>query len=140
MDARVKEKLLEAGLGEAKITVPDIDDCGASEFKDILLKQYPKLGDGGGFELLRCVSNTRSLEVISTTVSRVPRLLKSVIGCGKVFIRPIQKDLSMSPDTALESADIEVIKLLIRWFVRTFIPCRKWSCVLVATPKFLSVT
>lgn len=33
--------------------------------------------------------NTKCL----SSVSRVPRLLKSVIGCGRVFLRPIQKDL-----------------------------------------------
>ncbi len=102
-DARFKETLVEAGLGEKKIMVPDID-CGAAEFRELLLTK-----DGGGFELLRCVSNTKSLEVISSTVSRLPRLLKSVIGCGKIYIRPIQRDLDLKQDESVqESADLEV--------------------------------
>ena len=36
--------------------------------KDILHAQYLKLVDGGGFEMLRCIPNTKSLEVISSTV------------------------------------------------------------------------
>ena len=76
MDPKFKEKLVEAGLGEKKVVIPDID-CTASEFKELLLNQFPKLHDAGGFELLRCISNSQSLELISSTVSRVPRLLKS---------------------------------------------------------------
>lgn len=97
-DSKFKENLVEAGLGEKKIIIPDLD-CGAAEFKDILLTKFPKLKDGGGFELLRCVANSKSLEVISTTVSRLPRLLKAVIGSGKVYLRPIQRDLDLKPET-----------------------------------------
>ena len=66
------------------------------------INQYPKLGDGGGFEILRCIPNSKILEVVSNSASRVPRLLKSVIGCGRVFLRPIQKDLNLSRDISLE--------------------------------------
>ena len=108
-DAKFKETLVEAGLGEKKITIPNID-CSAAEFKDILLFNYPKLKDGGGFECLRCVSNTKSLEVVSNSVARVPRLLKSVIGCGRIFIRPIQRDLDLKPDKSISVDSSEVYK------------------------------
>lgn len=104
-EVKYKERLVEAGLGEKKILVPDID-CSASDFKELVIHTFPKLRDAGGFELLRCLSNSRSLEVISGTVSRLPRLLKAVIGSGRVYIRPIQRDLNLKPE--LESANIEV--------------------------------
>lgn len=50
-DAKFKESLVEAGLGEKKIMIPDVD-CGAAEFKELLLTKYPKLRDGGGLSCL----------------------------------------------------------------------------------------
>ena len=40
-----KDALLEAGLGEKKIVIPDIDMNG-EEFRDILLEEFSKLKDG----------------------------------------------------------------------------------------------
>lgn len=113
IDSRVKEKLLEAGLGESKICITNVDDCTAAEFKAIVIKQYPKLSNCGGFELLRCVTNSKSLEVVSPRLARVPRMLKSVIGTGKVFIRPIQKDLDL--DATLDLKEVEVSYDLLRY-------------------------
>lgn len=125
VDAKFKEKLVEAGLGEKKIVVPDID-CSGGEFKELLMFNYPKLKDGGGYELLRCVSNTKSLEIVSNTVARVPRLLKSVIGCGRIFIRPIQRDLDLTPDqTILESVDLEVKETKATTKIANFLFLRK---------------
>ena len=38
----VKEILVEAGLGEKKVTIPDVD-CTRNEFHTLLLKTFPKL-------------------------------------------------------------------------------------------------
>ena len=90
-----KEALIEAGLGEKRISIPDVE-CSPKEFYEVLHKEYPKLRQGGGFELLRCIPNSRLLEPISVTVSQSPRLLKTVINTGRVYIRPIQQDLDLS--------------------------------------------
>ncbi len=82
-----REELVEAGLGEKKVVVLDIS-CSAEEFKSAMISAFPKLRDCGGFELLRCIANTKNLEVISLAVSQSPQLLKSVVGAGRVFIRP----------------------------------------------------
>ena len=97
-NAGVKEGLLEAGLGEKKVFVPNVD-CTPEEFLKIMTTTFPKLDGCGGFELLQCVSNSKQLEVISPKVSQSARLMKSIIGSGRIFVRPIQQDLSLSPDS-----------------------------------------
>ena len=94
--AAIKEMLLEAGLGEKKVLVPDIT-CAKEEFLQIITSNFPKLKKCGGFELLRCGSNSKKLEVLSNKVCWSPRLLKAIIGSGRIFIRPIQKDLDTDP-------------------------------------------
>ena len=86
-----------AGLGEKKIVVPDIS-CSADGFKEVLVGAFPKLEGCGGFELLRCIPNSKELEPFSIAVSQSPKMLKSVLGAGRVYIRPIQKSLQLEED------------------------------------------
>ena len=101
-----REVLVQAGLGEQKVVVPDIE-CSSLEFRRVLVTAFPKLGACGGFDLLRCITNSRELEVISPEVSQSAKLLKSVVGNGKIFIRPIQQNLNLKMDGNLANA-IEV--------------------------------
>ena len=91
-----KEVLVEAGLGEKKVEVSDVE-CTPQEFHEVLLSAFPRLENGGGFELLRCVPNTRLLELISSSLAKSPKLLRQVIGNSRIYIRPIQKDLDITP-------------------------------------------
>ena len=91
-----KEELIEAGLGEKSVFIPDVE-CSAQEFKETLITEFPKLADAGGFELMRCIPNSRQLEPISTTVSQQPKSLKAIVGNGRIYIRPIQRDLDLTP-------------------------------------------
>ena len=86
-----------AGLGEKRICIPDIS-CSKEEFNKIVVNTFSKLKQVGGYEFLRCVTNTKRLEVISTKVAQSPKLLKTIVGNGRVFIRPIQQDISLSPE------------------------------------------
>ena len=88
-----RKMLVQAGLGE-KVIIPDIT-CSAQEFQGIIISAFPKLDGCSGFDLLRCIPNTKELEMISLAVSQSPKLLKSVVGCGKVFIWPIQQNLDL---------------------------------------------
>lgn len=99
---------LQAGLGEKEVVISDTD-CSSEELRDILVSAFPKLGDCGGFEMLRCVPNSKHLEVISQSVSQSPILLKSVVGNGEVFIRPIQTDLKLDCNQKLS---VKVIREL----------------------------
>ena len=58
-----KDELLKAGLGEKMIEFPSLNASG-EEFRDVLYSVFPKLKEGGGFELCRCIANSRKLEVL----------------------------------------------------------------------------
>ena len=105
-----KEVLLKAGLGERAVTIPDIE-CSGKEFLETLVTAFPKLQGSGGFELLRCMPNSKSLDVISTKIMQCPRMLKSIIGSGRVYIRPIQKDLSLE-----EEKEVDASPMVRHWF------------------------
>jgi len=85
------------------VIIPDIT-CSAQEFQGIVISAFPKLDGCGGLDLLRCIPNTKELEMISLAVSQSPKLLKSVLGCGKVFIWPIQQNLDLDLDKKLTSS------------------------------------
>jgi hypothetical protein len=92
--AASKEVLIEAGLGAKSVTIPD-SSCSREEFWKVITSAYPKLLGCGGFEFLRCVPNSRELDMVSQNASQSPKLLKAIVGNGRVFIRPLQKDLSL---------------------------------------------
>ena len=61
-------------------------------------RNYPKLAEGGGYELLRCSNKGgRELVLIDMPVTGyTPQYLKSVVSSAKIYIRPLQKDLDLS--------------------------------------------
>ena len=115
-----KEKLVNAGLGERTICIPDVE-CSSLEFRQALIAEFPKLESAGGFELMRCIPNTRQLEPISSNVSQQPKLLKSVVANGRIYIRPIQKDLDLSPVGDMDEVIIQIsvmcYKELLGWII-----------------------
>lgn len=64
--------LEDAGLGEKVVVIPDLD-CSPASFHRVLLEAYPKLEEGGGFELLRCRPKSRDLLMIGSKVASTPR-------------------------------------------------------------------
>lgn len=91
-----RELHIEAGLGFKTFTVP-VNSCG-EDFRDIILSNFPKLREGGGFEMLRCIPNTKDLDVISPSIANSAKLLKASIGNARVFLRPIQRNLDVNVD------------------------------------------
>ena len=91
-----KDELYEAGLGEREIEFSQINVT-ASEFRDILLKQFPKLEDGGGYQLCRCLPNTRTLEPLSKLAHSSVDMLKQQVGNARTYIVPLQRDLDLTP-------------------------------------------
>lgn len=89
-----REVLLSAGLGERKIEVRNINGSW-EEFKGEILATFPKLVGCGGFEIMRCVPNTKDLELVSMRIAQSPKLLKTILGNGRMFLRPIQQDLTL---------------------------------------------
>jgi hypothetical protein len=96
-----KEELYLAELGEKEIEFPNLD-AGAEEFKEILLTSFPRLRQGGGYQLLKCMPNSRKLESLSSGVYSSPAALKRV-GSSRTYLRPIQRDLDLEP--AEDSSD-----------------------------------
>ena len=91
-----KDLLYQDGLGEKEVAFPSLEMDSAS-FKELILTTFPKLSDGGGFLFLKCLPNSRKLEILSTTVYTTPSILKQRVGNSRTYIRPIQKDLDLSP-------------------------------------------
>lgn len=100
--AAERELLVAAGLGEKRVYIPNIS-CSWNEFREEIVANFPILKGCGGFELLRCISNSKELEVIKASVTQSPHLLKQMIGNARVFIRPIQKDLELDDNEELTS-------------------------------------
>lgn len=97
-----KMVLEEAGLGEKVVEVPM--ESTPDDFHEIVLSAFPKLKDGGGFELFRCAPNSRELLPIGPRVASTPKL----VGNGRVYIRPLQRDLSLEA----EDEDVQCVSTL----------------------------
>ncbi|KAJ8348571.1 hypothetical protein SKAU_G00271600 [Synaphobranchus kaupii] len=97
-------KLTSASLGMKRIHFPDKAGT-AQEFVAHLLKHFPKLEEGGGFELLRSRGMTRSkdLEVIPCPdggYTPLYRITEAGIGSATIYVRPLQANLSMDTTTS----------------------------------------
>lgn len=93
---RYKVQLLEAGIGEKKITFEKKGSC--SYFHDKLLATFPKLQDRGGYELLRTqYRSTTKLEILSPRAAAGYNVfdLKEAVASAKIYVRPLQKDLDL---------------------------------------------
>ena len=84
-------------LGEKHLTFL-LDDYSIA-FNRKLREAFPKLEEAGGYTLL-CGSNTRQLQVLNPPYG-VPKL-KELVGQGKVFVRPLQRDLDLTPNAVPE--------------------------------------
>ena len=90
-----KEYWLQAGLGEKEIPFYDMN-LNAEEFREVLFKHFHQLRDAGGFQLCKCMPNSRKLEVLSKFAHTSPECLKQRVGSARTYIRPLQKDLDIS--------------------------------------------
>lgn len=95
MDAD-KDELFKAGLGEKEVSFSSLD-MNATAFKELLFDLFSRLKQGGGYQLLKGLPNSRNLEVLSLIVHTSPSLLKQRVGNSRTYIRPIQKDLDLTP-------------------------------------------
>ena len=96
-DGEERAALQIAGLGEKRISSNAYAD--AQEIYQDLAFHFPKLCDGGGFELLRIPEGGgKQLDVIASPESGYTvSYLRAVVHHAKIFIRPMQKDLSLEP-------------------------------------------
>ncbi|KAH3817794.1 hypothetical protein DPMN_119349 [Dreissena polymorpha] len=93
--------LLKAGLGFKKIQFTSEDNlmekvCSDDKDENNECVGFPQLKHSGGFELLRCQANSRELTVIDCPWT-VKGLKKFIGSQTKIYIRPIQQNLSTEP-------------------------------------------
>jgi hypothetical protein len=109
-----KRQLLNAGLGEKKIVFTKNSSC--SYFHEALLENFPRLCDGGGYELLRTQHrSTTKLEILYPKQAAGYNVLhlKEDIASAKIYIRPLQRDLNLEP---LEPTEIPKVSFFETWF------------------------
>ena len=96
-DATERATLKMAGLGECRFPVDSSST--AQDLCSALEAQYPKLVEGGGFELLRAEEGCpRELVAIPIPESGYTvDYLKAIVHNAKLYIRPLQSDLSLEP-------------------------------------------
>ena len=90
-----------AGLGEKKIQLSI--DSDAHSIHSELFSQFPKLSNGGGYELLRAEKGQKLLCVIDAPASGyTASYLKAVAHNAKIYVRPLQRDLSLDAENKEE--------------------------------------
>ena len=96
-----RAELKRADLGSKNISIRL--DGNVQDFHEDLLKAFPKLANAGGYELLRTRErgHCKELAVIEPCPGGyTAEFLKSVVGQAKVFVRPLQQDLSFETHTS----------------------------------------
>ena len=95
-DVNKRANLQLAGLGEKKATLYLGGD--SRDVHDDLITTFPKLASAGGFELMRINTIGRKLELIPFPCPEngyTVDYLKAVVHHSKIYVRPIQHDLTL---------------------------------------------
>ena len=92
-------ELLRAGLGRKQLTMFCFGD--SSDFHSEIMNAFPDLKEGGGYELLRVGDSggqRNTLQLIpSPPEGYTVNYVKEVVRQAKVYIRPVQQNLSLQP-------------------------------------------
>ena len=105
-----KEELLAAGLGEKRVKV--MVNATAAQLHEALLEAFTLLKEGGGYEFLRCLPNSRTLVPIEVpSHGHTPCSLRNDVGQARVYLRPFQVDLKVNR-ISNEGAISQVWKLI----------------------------
>ena len=93
-----KIELVHANLGSSHLELTL--NGNAQIFHEELMKFFPKLKECGGYELLRgSDTNNRDLIVIAPPIGGyTASFLKSIVSHAKIYIRPLQANLSLDVD------------------------------------------
>lgn len=105
-DSTERMKLKLVGLGEKRFVMDT--KVTAQGLIHELEYQFPKLKDSGGIELLRSDENhQRDLEVIEMPAGGYTcEYLRAIVSNAKLYIRPIQINLSMDPSNDVSQNDV----------------------------------
>ena len=92
-----KAELIRAGLGPRKMSPFEYGE--SFEFHDSIISAFPRPAEGGGYELLHTKQNNNcELCVIPPPPGGYTvDYLKNMASQAKIYIRPIQRDLPLTP-------------------------------------------
>ena len=107
-----RDALLEAGLGEKRVFIPDIDASG-EEFRSVLYEVFPKLKDAGGYGFGKCKANSKHIEMLSSYCLTSPKILRSRVGNARTYIIPLQRNLSLSAVLTDMKSNVSLLLLLV---------------------------
>lgn len=81
-----------------------------------ILEAFPQLRDAGGYEILRA-NQCRSLEVVPAPADGyTTAYLKDIFGQAKIYLRPIQRDLSENLDNSPTSNLVSEYSIPTTWW------------------------
>ena len=98
-DTADRVRLVQAGLGEKRVRCEL--ESSAEELHETLMCTFPRLRSGGGYEFLKLEeASRRQLAVVPPPPGGyIPLYVKAIFLQAKVFIRPLQNDLDLTPLT-----------------------------------------
>lgn len=104
-----KAELINSGLGCKQLTF--FEHGSSWEFHDELVEAFPKLENAGGYELLRTEEgNSRDLVVIpQPSEGYTASYLKNVVQHAKIYVRPLQQNLTLDTQATDEDEDDVVL-------------------------------
>ncbi|XP_068731710.1 uncharacterized protein [Montipora capricornis] len=115
-----KTQLSNASLGEKKITFEKKSSC--NHFHEKLLESYPKLKEGGGYELMRTkFRSTSKLEILQPKGNAGHNVLdlKEMVASARIYVRPLQNDLSLEQiEHASLSSDTGPLEMCVKCGIR----------------------
>ena len=86
----VLKELHQQGVGITKKRAEAITEY-IEESENVLGDDTPS-----GYQLCKCIPNTRNLEALSSTTLSSPRVLQACGGNSRTYVRPLQKNLDLS--------------------------------------------
>ncbi len=94
--AQYKQWLMTAGLGEKRLQMSLTST--SSQVHDVIVQTFPQLSTCGGYELLKCIPNSRTLHPITVpSAGFTPDILKAEVGQGRIYLRPLQRKIPLTP-------------------------------------------
>ena len=84
--------MVACGLGEQVISLQM--HSSADELHQAILRAFSKLSSCGGYELMRCIGNSKTLHTIDPPYTAVN--LCTTVGQSRIYVRPLQSNVSLS--------------------------------------------
>ena len=125
-DYRLGEKHVQIGL-----------NASALEFHEAILAEFFLLRECWGYTLLKCIPNSRNLQpIVPPPSGHTPKSLRGLVGQSRVYIRPLQKDISLigAPHTAVSENESVSVDSYVCFFCQCQIQhMAQGTCTLLLT-------